>query len=662
MLQTSAAARHGRITLRSILLGIVLVLLISIGAPYNDYVAHNTPAVGNHLPVTIIAVIAVLCLLINPLLGRRRFTTAEMATAIAMMVIACGLPTSGWGRYFHAQLGGIVFQSVGTQEWQLRYISSVPDWLLPGKDPRSPIIRDYFFGVPPTHSLWETWRPWLIPYLAWAFYLVPMLLIYLLLSALMRKQWVERERLPFPLAVVPLEMMAPPEPGRILNNLWRSKALWIAVAIPFVIHLCNGTHQFFPSVPEIPTSYDYTQSVFTEYPWNVLNWNIRRNQLYFSVIGVTFLLPLDVAFSIWFFYLAYNLGVMLLARQGLDVSVQHRAFHGAGFWLVYGLLLLWLARGHLQHVLVSAWRGAPREHHEPLSYRTCVIGLLVCLALVCGFLIVAGVTPWLVPLMVGLMVLWSLVLTRMVIEAGVLLVFWPIRTERVVGWLLAKLAVGAQQVVWMKNWTLLNLAAYPLYVDPREHVMPYTADAVRMSSQVSPRHRRRHFLALLAALLLALAAAGVTHHLLTYTWGRGTFDGGYSFDKVPRELVATAREFAEPDGRSGRVNPPLNIAGAGSVMVALAVVRALTTALPLHPIGLLLLNTFAADRMWYSIMIAWALKVVLLRWGGAGIYTRAKYFFIGLLVGESLAGVFWNIIGLCIGWPDPARPYQILPA
>ena len=94
-------------------------------------------------------------------------------------------------------------------------------------------------------------------------------------------------------------------------------------------------------------------------------------------------------------------------------------------------------------------------------------------------------------------------------------------------------------------------------------------------------------------------------------------------------------------------------------MGAIALGRLMMNGFPLHPIGLLLLNTYPVQMMWFSILVAWALKWAILRWGGAKLFTKAQPFFMGLLVGDSLAAIIWIIVGLVAQWPLTA--YKVLP-
>ncbi len=84
------------VTGRAGLLGIGLSLLMAVLTPFNDYIAHNTFLIGNHLPLFVVFVITLLCVVVNPLLGRRRLRQGELIVAVGMMLLSCALPSSGF--------------------------------------------------------------------------------------------------------------------------------------------------------------------------------------------------------------------------------------------------------------------------------------------------------------------------------------------------------------------------------------------------------------------------------------------------------------------------------------------------------------------------------------------------------------------------------------
>jgi hypothetical protein len=61
------------------------------------------------------------------------------------------------------------------------------------------------------------------------------------------------------------------------------------------------------------------------------------------------------------------------------------------------------------------------------------------------------------------------------------------------------------------------------------------------------------------------------------------------------------------------------------------------------------MNSGPLKAFWFSIFIGWCGKRLLLRYGGAAAFRRARPFFIGLIVGEILSAGMWMFVGLCTG-------------
>ena len=151
------------------------------------------------------------------------------------------------------------------------------------------------------------------------------------------------------------------------------------------------------------------------------------------------------------------------------------------------------------------------------------------------------------------------------------------------------------------------------------------------------------------------------HHVITYQNGRETFDDGHGPTRFPKLTMDLAREVAQPDEAPPKINRPLHVLYGAIAITAIGTARLLWTSFPLHPLGLLMLNNWAVGKIWFSIFLCWALKSILLRWGGAPAYRHARFFFIGLLIGESLAGLFWIVFGFFYHWPSIAEAYKVLP-
>ena len=115
---------------------------------------------------------------------------------------------------------------------------------------------------------------------------------------IIRRQWVEHERLVFPLTQVPLEMLQPPQLGHTLGPLFKKPLLWVGIALPWIVLSTHGLHAYFDYIPRIETN-TYFELFRETTPLRVL--------LSFSVIGFTYLVNLEIGFSLWFFHLLMKL-------------------------------------------------------------------------------------------------------------------------------------------------------------------------------------------------------------------------------------------------------------------------------------------------------------------------------------------------------------------
>jgi hypothetical protein len=83
--------------------------------------------------------------------------------------------------------------------------------------------------------------------------------------------------------------------------------------------------------------------------------------------------------------------------------------------------------------------------------------------------------------------------------------------------------------------------------------------------------------------------------------------------------------------------------GAG-VMLLLTVAYRMWPWWPLHPLGFMAQGGWIMKHLWFSIFLAWLIKVSLLKWGGGRVYKRATRFFIGIIVGLLVAGGIWLVV------------------
>jgi hypothetical protein len=661
------------VTPRSVLLGLAGVVFICGLTPYNDYAMGNTFLVGNFLPIGMLLFFAFFLLLVNAPLWRwkpdRALGAVELSVSLGMMLVACSLPSSGLMRYLPSGLVGIYHSAASNPDHRaLLQTVSLPDWLLPSLQGETPLERSTdpvitrFVGRTPEDQqgflglAGVPWRAWVRPALTWG---VLVALIYgavLSLVFIVRRQWAENERLPFPLATVYLSLIETPPPGRVLNPLFSSRGFWIAFAAVFFLHGMNALHAYFPKVPDLPLGYNFAPLVagtslrFSE-------TGFRQNQIYFVMLGITFLLQTRIAFSLWFFYVLYN--VTLVAYPG-DFTPVMRLDQSLGAVLVFAATVLWIGRHHWWMVLRCMFGRRRPDDPEAgyLPYGVAGWSVVACAAGIVVWLGLAGVSIGLAIAITVVMLTLMLLIARVVAETGLVFAQFPVFGTRAFAYatvLPAQPILPAPRGIFFSNW-FQQLFTHDL----RESLSPYALNATRTAdlSAFEGKPRWRVALPFVGALALAMFVgyfvAGASMLWTEYRYA-ATLNAeavspinGYGIESSIRAIVLDGSlPYVPPRQGPSEAHSKLgHFLFGGALTAFLATMRFIFSWWPLHPVGFLLAYTYPVSRIWFSLFIGWLLKVMIVRFGGARMVQNARPFFLGLILGEAGAAAFWVLVSI----------------
>jgi hypothetical protein len=209
---------------------------------------------------------------------------------------------------------------------------------------------------------------------------------------------------------------------------------------------------------------------------------------------------------------------------------------------------------------------------------------------------------------------------------------------------------------------VLCLLTGVLLLDPREALMPYMANSLRLLDWHRVRLARPAVLCAVA-LVLGLAVAVPVTLYFQYDRGLATADSftqaaaGFPFANAlaaKRELAGQGT-LAAAEGRRGferlwamRPNRACLVgflAGLGLVLVCSAG-RVRYTGWPIHPVLFLVWGTYPAWRFAPCFLLGWAVKGIVVRYGGAQQYRRLAPLFVGLIAGEILGYLTGVVAGL----------------
>ena len=73
---------------------------------------------------------------------------------------------------------------------------------------------------------------------------------------------------------------------------------------------------------------------------------------------------------------------------------------------------------------------------------------------------------------------------------------------------------------------------------------------------------------------------------------------------------------------------------------------------PFHPAAYAAVcGSWAVNYIWFTLLVAWGLKLVLLKYGGRNAHRKAMPFFLGLILGQFTVGSLWTILGMVFNIP-----------
>lgn len=638
------------INIRSFVLGTALVVLVAALAPYNDFVVGNGFLIACYLPVIFVFCMFCLVVLVNAPLRRwlPRYALAgnELGLISLMMLVGCSIPCQGLLRSFLPQLVYPFHRGLTDEQfWRAFSGIGLPRWLFPVGDVSSgrssPIAHWFYQRVPEGQAI--PYSAWIRPLLGWGIFLGSLFLCVLSLAKLVYPQWAVNERLAFPIAQVELAMVAPPSPGRMFNALYSSRIFWIGAGIAFVLQNQAAFYLYFPKhVPQIPLYYDFTRLMTAE-PWIYLNTDIKANKIVFVYLAMGYLSQARVGFSVWATYILVQIaivcGQMFFHRDtpGDALIDQHL---GASLVLMIGVF--WVGRHYWKGVILDRRLGGR------LPLMLAMVGFVGMVA----WLRVLGVDLSMCLLIVAFLLLAHFVTARIVAETGIP-VFRCYGTPGQVYFRMNPQAFTVRDVYFAQFFTAVGAFT------TRESGAVFLQHGLWVADRTDPDRPKG---------LPAPRLGWVIAWALLVSFGVGTFSALHCYYRyatplthvlpqrkinpdemetmpaftVADRLVQRARgDYARPSW-----NPVIHISTGAIITTVLFVLSLRMSGWPLVPVGYILATIPFAGWVWYSVLLGWLAKVLILRLGGAKMFTDFKPLFIGLIVGEALAAAVWLVINL----------------
>ncbi len=650
--QRIADDRQRGVTGRAI--GVALLMLAAV-TPLNFYIevawgadwegiwffASGMPAV---LPVVAVMLLALFVTL--PLLRRLGLTRRELLAVYAIFLV--GSPVLS-----HAQLCWMLVKNIAyyytaraQPYWEIAFLRQIPVWYAPS-DPAA--VEGFFEGHAPV-----PWALWRTPLLAWGGFLTALFAANVSLMALVQRQWITHERLTFPLAQIPLEMISAGRPGEgdSPGRLTSSWMFWAGVLIAFAVNFLSTLSQKIPAIPNVPIS------LYDIIPWQRVGplAGVGGITLLFWpwMIAIAYLIPKELSFSVWFFTIVRHLLTVIAIAAGAtparpedwwSTSFPAPYYQGGGAVLALAAWVLWVARRHLSHAFrVALSRNPSREDaQEPLSYRVAFAGFVLSVAFMVVFFRYANCRPLfglaLVAMMLGYFTIWA----RLRAETGLGFLAYPIQIQDV-----AMVPFGSHVFRVSELIALVTMRwAYTPGFGVTGEVYPGGALEAFKIADAARLNARRLTWAMVLGFLVSLVVGVYVFMIGTYHYGWFGMNASRSGWLGPQSINDGGRVVSfltDPSVAHTDVNGLIALGAGALVVVLLAVMRLRFWWWPFHPVGYIASNTWGSHWWFVPFLIGWSCKTLVIRYGGLRLYRATVPLAVGLIVGDLVNGGVWAVV------------------
>lgn len=636
-------------TWRAFIIGILGVVGLCLLVPVNDYRVGNTFLTGNHFPVGVFFFLFILTVGGNAVLRLVRrgwmLCQSELMLVWCMMLVASTVPASGLMRTFLPAMTAAPYLSQRPDLfWEDDVLKAAPEGILLSNDPKSPAAKKFFEGTPKGEPVRVPWGQWTRVFVTWGIYVWLFYLATFFLCAILRRQWVESERLIFATARVPLEFTEGAREGRLIPPLMRSKAFLVGALLIIVFGAIRLSPLFVGEETGWRALIPFWQ-VFSETALDYVH--ISDGKIYPLAIGFAFLVPSDVSLSIWLFYV-FMCGQIVIAhiigrpleggRSGPFLQWQQ-----SGAFLALTMGMLYMARRHLWAVLKSAFGRSEGtdDSDEPIGHRLAFWGLVATVAGLVVWNVHFGLGAWASVALIGLTFSIMLVHCRMVAQGGLFFTqqHWS------PSWFLHRITGG--HIFSAPAAVVAALQGASLIHDSRELLGPHVLNALRISS-VFEKRRRLFLPIMVVTLVVALAAAGYSSMKWVY-YDRGALNVPIGSSHVyhltnlynsVHLMISKPWQGAQPKWGGFATG----LAG----MSLLTILRGTFYWWPINALGFAIAVSWCTRELWFSFLLGWLAKVLALKFGGNAL-RHGRNLFLGVIMGETLTIGVATLVSLLTG-------------
>src|SRR5579871_211428 len=230
-------------------------------------------------PLVMLCALVACNLLLIRMARRYALSQGELLLLYGMLCISTCAGGIGFVQFLINHITTPFYFATASNNWQNLLWPSIPAWMAPRQED---VLKGFYQG----HSTLYTGRvlvAWMMPVAVWTAFIFTLFWVMLCMTALMRRRWVEEERLTFPLAYLPLAMTE----RDASSSFWRNRLMWAGFLLAGALESVTYVSYLFPSIPSLPVKPigpNQLDALMTVRPWNAAG--IFRLAFYPFAIGI----------------------------------------------------------------------------------------------------------------------------------------------------------------------------------------------------------------------------------------------------------------------------------------------------------------------------------------------------------------------------------------
>ena len=614
----------------SIAIGLLLIPINCYWITYIELVQYSAQPTIVSLIFTVVFNVLVLIGLnriFKRFLPRMALSQGELLVIYVMLSVASATAGHSMMEILVSTLGHAFWFATPENDWKDLFWRYIPNWLaVADKD----VLSGYYEGDSTLYTK-QHLLGWLTPVMNWFGFLFAMLFVMVCITLIVRKPWTEDEKLAYPIIQLPARMTS--------DGFFTNRLMWIAFGLTVAFDTINGLHHIFPAIPSVfEKEYRFR---FTEKPFSAMGW--LRLGIYPFVLGIGFLIPLDLLFSTWFFFWVWKMQQIIGSVIGVEgTGYPYINYQGFGAYMGIFLIAVWRGRKYLQN-LSGTKVNSTSTQDEPMSRRTLMLAFIAGIAFLIFFCLKAGMSLWAILVFFGLYFAFSTAVSRMRAELGS-----PMHDLHYTGPERVMVAAVGTRALGPNNLSMFSFFWFFTRTFD-SHPMPHQLEGFKLASTSGIRSRLMLF-AILTALFVGILSQFWALISIPYRLG-----AVHEMSHVP--LVYGAEPWRQLQNWLAHPLDPdywaLGFTGIGLLFsLSLMLMRMKFFWFPFHPAAYAAVcGSWAVNYIWFTLLVAWGLKLILLKYGGRNAHRKAMPFFLGLILGQFTVGSLWTILGMLFNIP-----------